>query len=1849
MNYFLRVLVLACVLGPCVGSKLSLPRVLLPLSKSSPTNFTLKVSSNGCYTWTLSRLDIVQIIPQDLNKKLDCSSEVILMTITKEFIRNTVIVLVEEVTTKEVLRCDVIVDVISSLQIITKTRQLYVEESPEIFEVRAYDKQGNEFSTLEGIQFVWSVSSGNAQDLSSKNDVIRFINFKDSYYEIPSKIHDVDAQVSKEYMVLLEGVKTGTANVSVELGHHEYRSVPPTTVQLNVIANLLIEPADLYILQGDIAHYKLLQVKNGRFIELPLPSNQYSLVIEDETVARQLRPWIIEALKVGGTKLMLSDVNSKMSHKERKTYLPSVNLNVVVPAYMNLVTLPNNNWITVLHQSNTIVAELYDSNNHKIHVGPYTVIKMNIENKFRATETAANGSYVIGYPEATGIVHVRAVFNSVRSNDQRLISFNELHAEADLIVYDPLAISPPEIRIPWDAEESPKLNYPLHVTGGDGLYQWSISDTHIAIVTQAGIVKPKSIGRTKVTVSLPKNPALQASAGVLVQPPSKLVIVRSTIDGEIGSPIFLAVALFYSFETSTGIRKSALFTNCTGFPFEIDIHSGDFYYNSSSHAVTPSDACTTLGIIGKVAGTTSVTVSYRAENQILQDSVTIAAYEPLRVLSPDTGKTVLSVGAQRYVVFEGGPSRSSKGHKVDIDSDKSVIAIEQTYDRINNKRIFLVTCQNLGKGFISLLEKSLVDMDGLSVPVKKQVHIECSNPTAFALSADILDKNSACPIIFQDVNTVLNNKPIIVRISVTNNQGEVFDNATSLEVKWALSDESLGEINFQDAIKLQEDIKPNYKLPLYHYQIITPSSKIGSLIVTARIMNYKKSWLERLSINWDEKTLKIKDLRETLTLKLVDNVRISPPFISLYNYPENVAVFHISHGSGFYNITSDAGKAAQINFSEISKSVEIVPYLPGTFKLKVKDECFNSESVSAEVLILTVSQINVDVQDKVEKGKTIKAYLTLIDSEGNIVSKKDLLNVKLESDTNIVHVNCDTVERSRIICTIRGLELGFANLVFTSGYGESIVRSKSIGIQVYPPLQIFPKNTTLIPGASIQLEAKGGPQPHCVIEFSVSNNIIKIDNAGNVIGKEIGETIVTGNAVEIQANGDKTVYSSSKVVIYVVHLEGIRIQTPITTIKSNAKAPIWVEAIPYQISPLVLASVTPPLSFKWDVSSPDSVALEHIFQDTGVKVSDSDKVSMRLKSLKKGNVVISVNVTTPRSIRNIASDGRHVFFDSITVKVFDELLVSNQDRSPVLLPPVTNYDLKTNKDKLSRVLFANNAHSCGRTSVFDVNNKGVVSTSNVYGVDCLAVTSIEEEEISQNALICVEVLPVKYMMLSVIPELQVDPETSIYGLPKGVRLPFEITYHDNYGRQFASTRNVAALQLSKIDKIRVSEIENNKIYVDLLDYGSTILKLYDEDESLMPDFVRINTVPYIQPDKVKMVVGDVICFYAPAITDEGSICMWNTSNENALAINKWTGLAVAKSEQSNVIVSYQCSNDVKIITTADIYALQKVEIVSNKVENISNNGKRFVVPLRLLNRADNSDIDEKIKQFSKNCPKSDSAFYPYECEIKFNEGFTAFDISSVFKTYPHFDITNGHSCVIESASVNTPQLSKIEAKITLKVTWGRYHTVTTIIPFKPAIFFDSEKLVINDEKPTDYIRLVGSSSVLNNVQIVPSNAKFIAVREEVDEIANLAKFAVYVKPAFLKDAHCPSTDLSVTVVSELTNQNVKIPINVNVNAERYAVPSDLSETVSHFMEDHSFKVFVGVIVGLIIYVAAMKIFNRKSVDDARDVTFRSLDMSHNRSHLSDSSPPGLYRYSKPSLEQMQMMYNRSPTKISRRH
>lgn len=73
---------------------------------------------------------------------LECSSKAVVTTVFREKRRSTTFVLAKDVSTSEVLRCDVILDVIDKLDVLTTTRELYLEEAPETFELYAQDSQG---------------------------------------------------------------------------------------------------------------------------------------------------------------------------------------------------------------------------------------------------------------------------------------------------------------------------------------------------------------------------------------------------------------------------------------------------------------------------------------------------------------------------------------------------------------------------------------------------------------------------------------------------------------------------------------------------------------------------------------------------------------------------------------------------------------------------------------------------------------------------------------------------------------------------------------------------------------------------------------------------------------------------------------------------------------------------------------------------------------------------------------------------------------------------------------------------------------------------------------------------------------------------------------------------------------------------------------------------------------------------------------------------------------------------------------------------------------------------------------------------------------------------------------------------------------------------------------------------------------------------------------------------------------------------------------------------------------------------------------------------------------------------
>ncbi|NXP80425.1 PO210 protein, partial [Ramphastos sulfuratus] len=76
--------------------------------------------------------------------------------------------------TGQVLRCDAIVDLIHDIQVVSTTRELYLEDSPLKLKIQALDSEGNTFSSLAGLVFAWTiVKDTEADSFSDAHNALR--------------------------------------------------------------------------------------------------------------------------------------------------------------------------------------------------------------------------------------------------------------------------------------------------------------------------------------------------------------------------------------------------------------------------------------------------------------------------------------------------------------------------------------------------------------------------------------------------------------------------------------------------------------------------------------------------------------------------------------------------------------------------------------------------------------------------------------------------------------------------------------------------------------------------------------------------------------------------------------------------------------------------------------------------------------------------------------------------------------------------------------------------------------------------------------------------------------------------------------------------------------------------------------------------------------------------------------------------------------------------------------------------------------------------------------------------------------------------------------------------------------------------------------------------------------------------------------------------------------------------------------------------------------------------------------------------------------------------------------------
>ncbi|XP_071451891.1 nuclear pore membrane glycoprotein 210 [Hetaerina americana] len=1538
------------------GSKLNVPRVLLPLFTQLSTNFTLEVTEGGCYKWTTSRPDVVSLSPLDVDQRLGCSSVAVVRSASAQdggtalTGRATAIVLAEEVHSGLVLRCDVIVDVIHSLSIVTTTRELFVEEAPEAFEVRAYDDQGNEFSTLEGVAFEWSIggqkrerASGGGTEEAAGGSVLRFITYRDSPYEAPHGVELLESRGLRANTVLLEGMKTGSAKVSVRLPRQQGSairgglpasvasapSVPPVEVTLVVVANLLIDPPDIYVMPSCTIQYRVLQMKQGRLEEIPMPSEQYELELdqEDEGIAViNYATSVVTAKRVGRTRVTLRDryVDAVVQEGGSARGIPTAHLKVGLPASLSLSVLPHRNWALTLGNEYELSVEVLDVGGRRLmvpHDGPLHAATKVPAAIFQLSGSTKNGTWHWGEASALGMAPVTASIDGPKEWVSSVAP-----ARAEMRVFHPVKLIPSEVVLPC---VNAVVEMQMRASGGDGNYVWTSSGGGgVVSVAQSGLL---SVGpgecrlssTAEVSVAMARNGNNRDVAKVWVLPMERLEITEKVIEAEVGATVPLNVAI-YSVAVSNGrVREGVPFTDCKALPFSVRVWDEEKFEQVQGNQVyeLSGNACNAIPMKSKMPGTTKVTVS----SGKMDDTCIMVAYEPLKVVLPPSGVVVLAVGTSAVIRFEGGPrplpGRPASEHVREIefilpaeyDDDEEGYLVDaaelgEESEIAGGIHTYSVLCRKLGEGELRL---TVFNSPSLGSKSSAAVTVVCSPPSTItlgiALQRESMHSSLArpCPIdpmagravshFLQDTN---------LEAVIMDPKGRKFDNVSSLVLEWHLSSYVLGQL------------KDNGLPGSDTLRVLHPNGKTGTLDISCKIAEYRRSHFRNIGLMPPQVSLDT-ETQATIVIVLVSEAVITPNHSMLFNHPSSSATLKVFDGSGHFELVKSAFEYADTHLvTESPKGgglVKVSPKSPGTLHLSIMDLCLPGMApATAEVQIFGIASIEAEVPDKVELGRSINASVRLIDTLGRVIPSplpdpRNILGFKSTPASDLIGVTpavIEKIERGKegsLCFIVSGLALGDTTLTFSvdnPGTQVGSVVSSPMPIQVFPPLRLHPRSLVLVPGAVFQINYSGGPRPDPGIDFHMGTEFGGSSVAG-VGTTGLVEALAVGSAM-VWARASLTPQSASQesVEVRVVSLVGVRVKAPISRLCGGCTMPAWAEGVgqgargggrPIQVSPLILGSVRPGPEFSWNIVPHDILAVHGVFSAMGIEGREADRVSIRLHGLRPGRATIHLRVSLP-ALPSLWTAGG-ILEDSMEVEVFEEISlllpppppfgVDHRFGRPLLMAPGATLHLRINKESIDGALVSYKLASAKEPAVVQLGPGGIVTSSSEFGRSVIVATYREHSGSQQSVVIAVEVKPIHYMMLTLKESgfgmlsgerEEVGAEDGL--LPRGLPLHLRVSYHDDTGAMFSAAKRNLHFRTNRADLMRISHGEgNDTLNVDVIESGETMLKVWGEGGSTVEKEGE-NQMMVVPPvmDYVKLHVGEVILPAKPLLTVGDVIC-----------------------------------------------------------------------------------------------------------------------------------------------------------------------------------------------------------------------------------------------------------------------------------------------------------------------------------------------------------------------------------------
>uniref|UniRef100_A0A6I8NFI5 Nucleoporin 210 like n=1 Tax=Ornithorhynchus anatinus TaxID=9258 RepID=A0A6I8NFI5_ORNAN len=1119
------------------GHKLNVPQVLLPFGREPGRVPFVLEAERGCYTWRSTHHDVVTVRPLYSNGTV-CSQRAVLVAESTQPTRLSGLILARDVVTDHELRCDVKVDVIAGIEIVSRTRELYVDDAPLELAVRALDAQGNTFSSLAGMAFDWSLARDDESESVELTSRIRVLRYSEAEYSPPDYIAQMEAAEKQGDRILVSGIGTGAAVLKVRVHEPFYKNLAAASIRLLVLENVFLIPAhDVFLLVGAYIRYRVARVVQGKLTEVVFPLEHYELVLQnhgvaaggagEEPVARlDERSATVTAVQLGRANLIFVHKNV---HMRAVSGLPNCSLHVVEAGFLGFTVHPGDRWSLEVGQTYVVTVEVYDKSSMKVYMSDNLRVAHRFpEVFFEELMSTANGSFHVVRALRDGVTLITASLTSVDSPGAARFLAVPIGHEQEVKIYLPIKLSPAFLAFPHHPA-TVAYRYQVQVEGGSGNFTWTSSNDTVATVTIKGIVMAGPVqGNSSVQARDFQNPFRYGE--IWVRPPP-------------GPPA--ASALPPPF-LSPGATLS---------------------HYSLAQRPGPT-ACSSAQITAQALGHALVTVRVTLQQRRFEGSATFAAYEPLKAVNP-VEVALVAWRSSKEVVFEGGPGPwvlEPSRFFLELSAERpewiGMVPGGWAARRKQNQYAYWVHCLQLGEQVMLMFRVG--NHPGVLNPhpavETARVVFVCAHPASLAVSPVYRVRAGARPCPLPQHNKQLvpvsSLRDTILELTVLDRHRRKFDNFSSLLVDWRSSNRTLASFDPDEPMDVVAKGDGTGQTRLHGLRLLRVHRLKGTLSVRVVLRGYRED--DAISVS------SVADLPASVTVELllVEDVTVVPENAIIYNHPAVRETFDLVEGSGYFLVTSREEVVA-ITYREPDSFIQVSPRRP--------------EARTVPPSARSRARLPAGGWRDLARGPGA---------------------VRLPAPTPRAPLCRRPVEEQDEWTEshlLRALAVGQTTLVAVARDKEGRkLTSAPRQIEVFPPFRLVPEKITLVPTNMVQVVCEGGPQPQSLIDFTISNKTVALVNhRGQVTARAAGTAVVHGTIRTVNEDtGLVTVFSQDEVEVEVVQLRAVRILAATTRLVTDTEMPIYVMGLGSAQTPFSFGNANPGLTFHWAVTKRDVLDLE---------------------------------------------------------------------------------------------------------------------------------------------------------------------------------------------------------------------------------------------------------------------------------------------------------------------------------------------------------------------------------------------------------------------------------------------------------------------------------------------------------------------------------------------------------------------------------------------------------------------------------------------------------------------------------